>query len=100
MRGDDDGLGWWSDRFEARVPSWLLLAGHRGAAPLVSATVLRPLREGVPTPVTDVSISTDSTEISVAWLDEGRSHAVVVDSSRAGAVRDAARPVGEATHGP
>ena len=42
-RGDGEShLGWWSDRLESRVPSWLVGGTARGAAPLVMATVLCP----------------------------------------------------------
>lgn len=92
VRGDlDSDLGWWSDRLEARQPSWLVSATSAGRVPLVVATVLRPLASGSTTdaawPVTGLAVGCEPSRIDVRWSDRGASHAVVIDTSRHGHVQ-------------
>jgi Heparinase II/III-like protein/Heparinase II/III N-terminus len=68
-RGDEEtNLGWWSDRLESRRPAWLVSGLCRGPAPLVMATVLRPLTaEGS---VTALHVQLVGDTITVTWLDD------------------------------
>ncbi|WP_138735707.1 heparinase II/III family protein [Modestobacter excelsi] len=86
VRGDGDTqLGWWSDRLESRVPSWLVGGVVRGAAPLVMATVVHaPAGEG--DFVADLVVSRDGDLITASWCWGLDRREVVVDRSRPGAV--------------
>jgi hypothetical protein len=69
VRGDDEtNLGWWSDRLESRRPAWLVSGLCRGPAPLVMATVLRPLT--VEGSVTALHVQLVGDTITVTWLDD------------------------------
>ena len=85
VRGDEGThLGWWSDRLEARAPSWLLGGVVRGVVPVVVATVIRPSLGGPET--TDLAVSEDEDSITASWFSAGQRHAVVIDRGENGAV--------------
>ena len=47
VRADPDShLGWWSDRLEARTPSWLVGARCQSTAPVAILSVLRTVDAG------------------------------------------------------
>ncbi|MFI5783596.1 alginate lyase family protein [Nocardia sp. NPDC051570] len=84
IRGDErSDLGWWSERLEAREPSWLIGARCCGTAPFVVVTVLDP-HHGV-TPIRELRVKWTGTEIRAQWLDGGTVRTVVVDTLRDGA---------------
>lgn len=86
IRGDhNSGLGWWSNRLEARDPSWLMGAVTRGSMPLVIATTIGLPQDTGHLP-TDVAVSQVGEVITVSWRTGGKRHAVIIDRSRAGAV--------------
>lgn len=87
VRGDGDTqLGWWSGRLESRVPSWLLGGIVRGAAPLLTATIIRPLPSRGAA-VTRHDVSRAGELITVSWWVGDERHEVVIDRSLPGAVR-------------
>ncbi|WP_089307411.1 alginate lyase family protein [Geodermatophilus pulveris] len=84
VRGDEEThLGWWSDRLESRVPSWLVGGSTRGATPLVAATLLCPPGH---VPVDEFTVARRSDLITVAWRCGAERWEAVVDRSRPGAV--------------
>ena len=97
VRGDEEtGLGWWSDRLESRVPSWLVGATTRGAAPLVIATLLCPPGDAV----ADLTVLRDGSLITVGWRSGREYRECVIDRSRPGAVtRGVRRPHRRAEEG-
>jgi hypothetical protein len=86
VRGDvKSNLGWWSDRLESRVPSWLVGGVVRVAAPLVIATVIcSPGGDG--DTVADLQLSRDGNSVTASWCSEPGRREVVIDTSRPGAV--------------
>jgi hypothetical protein len=88
VRGDDERhLGWWSDRLEHRVPSWLIGSVVRGMAPLVTATVIHPGGEGDGS-VRDLRVIQSGSIITVAWQSGSEPRQMVVDRSRPAAISD------------
>ena len=89
VRGDGDNhLGWWSDRLEARTPSWLLSGTCRGSVPLVMATVLLPITDPDGSFISDLGVELDNENIVASWSEGDRRHRVVVDRSLSGIVRE------------
>jgi uncharacterized heparinase superfamily protein len=87
VRGGDDGLGWWSDRFESRTPAWLVgTVAEDAECPLAMATVLSLTDEPAPQ-VKGLSIAWEASGgMEVTW-NFGASRPVIrVDPSTPGAV--------------
>jgi hypothetical protein len=86
VRGDGEShLGWWSDRLEDRVPSWLVGGAVCGAAPLVMATMIcAPARDG--DNVGDLVVSRDGNTITASWRSGEQRRQTVIDRSRQGAI--------------
>ncbi|WP_091947828.1 heparinase II/III family protein [Trujillonella endophytica] len=81
-RGDEaTHLGWWSDRLERRVPSWVVGGTTRGAAPLIMATLIQRQERGAD-PAADLAVSVAGDLIAVAWSSGGRRRERVIDRSR------------------
>lgn len=93
IRGDaESNLGWWSDRLESRVPSWLLGAMVRGAVPLVMATVISRW-SGRDDSISALEVSQAGGGITVSWRSGEGLQRAVIDPSRAGAISRAAQRV-------
>jgi hypothetical protein len=77
VRGDEEShLGWWSDRLEARQPSWLVGSlCERGRVPLAAATLFTRGDERA----TGASITLDDDAVVVAWSEGGRAREVRLD---------------------
>ncbi|WP_433503788.1 alginate lyase family protein [Pseudonocardia halophobica] len=73
------GLGWWSDRLEARRPSWLVGAVAQADAPAVLASVLRTDGAG---PVEDLGMSYDGDLVRLEWRDNGRTSGLTIHVDR------------------
>ncbi len=86
VRGDvDQGLGWWSDRLEARRPAWLLGAMVTGVVPLVVVTTLHTIgATGAPT---GLAVTLGGEQLSVTWFEESQRRRVDIDTSSGAAVR-------------
>jgi uncharacterized heparinase superfamily protein len=92
VRGDDNThLGWWSDRLEARVPSWLIGGVVRGAMPMVMATIVRLSKDKRPA-ISDPAVSEIGDVITTSWWSAGNRHTAIIDRSRSGAVEFGPRP--------
>ncbi|PVZ07993.1 heparinase II/III family protein [Actinomycetospora cinnamomea] len=77
VRGDEEThLGWWSDRLEAREPSWLV-GGlcERGRVPLAVATLLTPGSERA----TGASVQLTDDAVVVGWSEGRRTREVRLD---------------------
>ena len=84
LRADaESGLGWWSDRLEARTPAWLLTATARGALPLAMLSLLRTADAGAVARPEIVRVG-DCLEMS--WLEHAVRRHLTIDPSAAGAV--------------
>lgn len=91
IRADaDSGLGWWSDRLEARVPAWLLTARAHTGLPLAMLTVLRTTDAGV---ITTPEITSGGDRLTVSWTDDGLERALSIDIGRSGAVTSLPRSI-------
>lgn len=88
VRGDEEThLGWWSERLEAREPSWLIGVRCCGTMPFASATVISP----GDTPIRDLLVTLDDIDLRVRWLDGDTEHSVAIDTRFDGAVRLSSR---------
>lgn len=86
VHGDKDtNLGWWSERLEAREPSWSIGAKCSGTVPLVAITVLRPL-EGETTPIRELEIAHTGEQILAQWFDGETRRTLIIDLEGNGAV--------------
>ena len=86
VRGDEtSGLGWWSERFEAREPAWLIGAVTEGAVdvPVAFATLLT---KGEVDPPTQASVALEADNVLVKWCEEGKRREVTVGLDRPGSV--------------
>lgn len=84
VRADtDSGLGWWSDRLEARTPAWLLGVHARTELPLALLTLLRA--DDAET-IGEPTIVCNGTLLHVGWTEGGVGHALTIDTTRPGAV--------------
>jgi hypothetical protein len=89
VRGDSDThLGWWSERLEARSPSWLLSASCRGTVPLAMATVLLPAQAQHTLEIDDLDIRLVGQQVIVGWQEGRRRRRVVIDRLIPGAVHE------------
>ena len=77
VRGDEEShLGWWSDRLEARQPSWLVGSlCERGRVPLAAATLFTRGDERA----TGASVTLDDDAVVVTWSEGGRTREVRLD---------------------
>ena len=76
-------LGWWSERLEARTPSWLVGASVRARGPMAMLTLLRT------TDIETVSaprIALEGSELTAKWYEGGVQRMVRIDTLRPGAV--------------
>ncbi|MFC5231374.1 alginate lyase family protein [Pseudonocardia zijingensis] len=87
VRGADDGLGWWSDRFEHREPAWLVgSVVERTRCPVAIATMLCPMGDHAQA-VDGLSVARKGTgEVEVTWTDGHTRTVVRVDPRTPGAV--------------
>ena len=93
VKADSEGhLGWWSDRLEARVPSWLIGARGRGAGP---AAVLTLLRAGSPQAITDPEITMDGVSVTATWNEHGMARGFTIARTPSPAVVNEALSQGE-----
>jgi hypothetical protein len=84
VKADPEGhRGWWSDRLEARLPSWLIGARCRAAGP---AAVLTLLRAVGPQAITDPEITMDGVSVTASWNEHGRARGFTIDRTLSGAV--------------
>lgn len=78
VRGDENSnLGWWSERLEAREPSWLIGAHCSGPGPFVVITVLSTDS----TPIEDLQVAHTDSVIHARWRDR----TLAIDTARDGA---------------
>jgi hypothetical protein len=87
VRGDDDGLGWWSHRFESRTPAWLIGSVIEGAeCPVAMATVLT-VSTSCEIRTENLTVTRDgSGGVEVTWTDGTSRPMVRVDVDTPGAV--------------
>lgn len=79
VRADHDTqLGWWSDRLEARTPSWSVSGVVRGRVPLVVATIMQPFGRATGD-IVDPTVTSTGDVITVSWHCGGNYHDVVID---------------------
>lgn len=84
LRGDpESGLGWWSDRLEARVPAWLLSARARTGLPVAVLTVLRTVDAGL---LAEPEIAGGGDVLTASWSEDGIRRGMSLDIARPGAV--------------
>lgn len=87
VKGDSvTNLGWWSDRLEERVPSWLVEATCCGQAPLAMVTLLLPLGSGT-SQLSDVELTMSGDSILTAWRQDGHRRVCLIDQSSQGAIQ-------------
>jgi hypothetical protein len=87
VRGDEQsGLGWWSERLEARRPAWWIGAVVHAELPLVIATALHT-GDGAGAP-TELAATCYGDRIEVSWSTAGRRHTVEVDTTEGATARD------------
>ena len=83
-KADPEGhLGWWSDRLEARVPSWLIGARCRATGPVAVLTLLRAVDSKA---ITDPAITMDGVSVTASWYEHGMARGFTIDRTRSGAV--------------
>lgn len=86
VRGDEGThFGWWSERLESRLPSWLIGAVADGVVPMIAATVIQPTHN-TDLPITGITVSRNKDQITTSWSWDHQRHTAVVDRSRAGVV--------------
>ena len=86
VRGDNgSGLGWWSERFESRRPSWLVGAVTEDAVDVPVAMVTL-LAAGNGEPPTGATVALVEDRIELSWWEGAVHRAVTVDRTRSGAV--------------
>ncbi len=84
VRGDpDSGLGWWSDRLEARTPAWLLTAQARTVLPLAMLTLLRTADAGA---INMPEVVRDGELLAISWSEYGLRRGLTIDIKSRGAV--------------
>jgi hypothetical protein len=84
VRADPDSeLGWWSDRLEARTPSWLLAAHARSVLPLAMLSLLRTVGAGV---ITMPEVVRDGELLKVSWSEHDVRRGLTIDIRSDGAV--------------
>lgn len=84
IRADaDSGLGWWSDRLEARTPTWLLTASTRSALPLAMLSLLRTADAGA---VTRPEIVRAGDRLEISWWEHDVRRDLTIDVTTPGAV--------------
>jgi hypothetical protein len=87
VRADSDShLGWWSDRLEARTPSWLVGTRCQTTIPVAILTLLRTVDAGV---ITEPEIIADGPMLVASWSEQGVRRGLTIDCSRPGAVASA-----------
>lgn len=87
VRGDEaGGLGWWSDRLEAREPAWLVGAGTAGEMPLAVATLLHVPGAG-PAPE-NLTVTAAGGAVGVGWQEGAERRSVTVDPNGSGIVTE------------
>jgi hypothetical protein len=65
VKGDERRhLGWWSESFESRTPSWWVGTVQTGGLPTAIATLLVPAGSSA---VTDVEVALSEDAINVTW---------------------------------
>jgi hypothetical protein len=83
-KADSDGhLGWWSDRLEARVPSWLLGARCRVTGAVAILTLLRAVDSIA---ITDPGVTMDGVRVTASWYEHGMARGFTIDRTAPGAV--------------
>src|SRR5262249_20396407 len=87
VRGEEnERVGWWSHRFESRIPSWLIGAlAEETTVPLVMATVLVAPPANTPS-VTDLTVGFRNDQVEVTWRDADAHAFVQIDTLTRGAV--------------
>ncbi|OZM79361.1 alginate lyase family protein [Pseudonocardia sp. MH-G8] len=87
VRGGEDGLGWWSHRFESRTPAWLIGTLVEDIdCPVAVATVLT-IATDREARVEELSIVWEEANgVEVAWIDGKTRPVVRVDPNTPGAV--------------
>ena len=86
VRGDESSrLGWWSERFESRVPAWLVgvVTEDNVNIPVAVATLLA---DGEVDPPTRASVTLAADRIIVKWCEADNSREVSVRLDRPGVV--------------
>ena len=87
VRGDDDGLGWWSHRFESRTSAWLIGAVAESVSGTVAIATVLTVSDGRGLRAEDLSIARDgSGRVDVTWTDGTTRPAVGIDTGTPGAV--------------
>ncbi|NNH70811.1 alginate lyase family protein [Nocardia uniformis] len=82
IRGDEQNqIGWWSERLEARTPSWLIGARSSGTAPFVIVTVFG----GDATSIRGLRVTLTDADIRVRWMDGETPRALAIDTRLDGA---------------
>jgi hypothetical protein len=76
-------LGWWSDRFESRVPAWWLSAVCNAEPPLVIATLITPM-DGVST--VGLAVALQNREIQATWTEDTRVRSIAIQTDGVAAV--------------
>lgn len=86
VRGDtDSGLGWWSERFESRVPSWLVGAVTADTAQ-VPVAIVTLLAAGYGEPPSGAAVALVDNRIELSWREGVVHREVTIDHTRSGAV--------------
>lgn len=86
VRGDtDSGLGWWSERFESRAPSWLVGAVTDGTAE-VPVVIVTLLAAGGGEPPIGATVALVDDRIELSWWEGTVHREVSVERTRSGAV--------------
>jgi hypothetical protein len=75
-------LGWFSDRLEARTPSWLVGASFTGTGPIAILSLLRTTDTRA---IADSEIVFDGTELVADWTENGVGRRLRIDTRGAGA---------------
>jgi len=81
----ENQLGWWSDRLEARTPSWLVGARCRAVGPVAVLTLLRTVDAGA---ITEPAISMAGVRVTASWYEHGVERGLTIDRTLSGAVVD------------
>lgn len=83
-KADSEGhLGWWSDRLEARVPSWLIGARCRATGSVAILTLLRAVDTKA---ITEPAITMDGVSVTASWYEHGMARGFTIDRTPSRAV--------------
>jgi hypothetical protein len=84
VKGDTGtNLGWFSDRLESRIPSWLVGARSKVPGPVAVLTLMQTVDAGA---ITDAAIRMDGARTIATWSEDGVGCGLTIDRIMSGAI--------------